>query len=196
MQRLSDEAWADIARAWAEGVESVAAIAARHRLFPARIYVHARQQGWPPRPVAGGRAPAKAGRKRPEDRPSAGAGTEPASPASTSAPAPAAARHRAEEPREAMVRRLLKAIETKLEQLEKRMSSGKAVTAADSERQTRELAQITRAYENILELSLGPDRAADRASAPAAASTADAERWRHEIAERLERLARRRDARG
>lgn len=195
MQRLSDEARADIARAWAEGVESVAAIAARHRLFPARIYVHARQQGWPPRPVAKGKPPAKGGRKRAGERPSAGAGAKSAPPADRHL-SELRSDERAEEPREAMVRRLLKAIETKLEQLEKRMSSGKAVTAADSERQTRELAQITRAYENVLELSLGPDRAADRASAPAAASTADAERWRHEIAERLERLARRRDARG
>jgi hypothetical protein len=184
MQRSNDEVWAAIARDWAEGVESVAAIAARHRMFPARIYVRAKQEGWPPRiaapPPAKVRSKQKSHEKQKSDE------QKPKPPRRQKAPPVSPEPHPADAPRDRLVRRLIKAIDLKLEQLEKRMSCRKAASAADSERQTRELAQITRAYENVLELSLGTDRTAGTAASPA--SAADAERWRGEIARRLERL--------
>lgn len=190
MQPPSDTMWADIADAWAKGEESVAAMAARYRLFPARIYTRAKAEGWPargschliPAPAAHAVPPS------PEASSPAPAGEVPA-PASHEPPEPA------DETRAAMLRRLFRAIDLKLKQLEKRMSSGKAVTAADSERQTRELNQMIRSFEMVTEIARDRDNA-PAGSAPAAVSAADAERMRTEIAERLERLARGRQPRG
>lgn len=188
MQADKDDPWAEIARAWAESEESVASIAKRHRLFPARIYMRAKAEGWPSRASS---AAIPQTPSRPADANSKGRKvTLPPSPRAPAAEAPLAA----DVPREVLLRRLFAAIDLKLEQLEKRMSSGKAVSAADSERQTRELNQMIRSFEMVTELARDRDNAAS-GSAATTVSASDAERMRREIAERLERLARGRQSR-
>lgn len=189
MQADNEDPWPEIARAWVEGVESVAAIAKRHRLFPARIYTRAKAEDWPAR---GGAAEKPKSLTRP-------AGSSSNSKRAPVQPVPAAvaaeAPHAADVPREVLLRRLFGAIDLKLKQLEKRMSSGKAVSAADSERQTRELNQMIRSFEMVTELARDRDNAAVGAAITTVSAT-DAERMRREIAERLERLARGRQPRG
>lgn len=98
----------------------------------------------------------------------------------------------------ALMRRLFNAIKTKLKHLETSMKSGKAMSAADSERQTRQINHLIRSFEKVTELARARDNAASGSGAPGGASisTADAERMRAEIAERLERLAQAKEQRG
>jgi hypothetical protein len=97
--------------------------------------------------------------------------------------------------RAAVVNRLYRAIDTKLKRLESRMQSGKTLTAADSERETRELGTMVRSFEKVTELAADLDRSRQPAGTGRRGdlSAADAERMRREIAERLERLAGRRN---
>ncbi len=159
MKRLTDKAWADIARAYAGGTETVAAIAARHGIDRGVIIRRAQIDGWPRR-----RAPSHAPRA-PTERAQA-----------------------------ALMRRLFNAIKTKLKHLETSMKSGKAISAADSERQTRQINHLIRSFETVTELARARDNAAGAAAA--SASAADAERMRAEIAERLERVAKAKEAGG
>ena len=77
------------------------------------------------------------------------------------------------------------------------MTCGEEPTIADSERETRELAHMIRSFEKVTEVAAdiakpagGSARAAARKQPVAAYVSADAERMRHAIAERLERLHR------
>lgn len=99
--------------------------------------------------------------------------------------------------RASVVNRLYRAIDTKLKRLESRMQSGKTLTAADSERETRELGTMVRSFEKVTELATDLERSRQPAGATRRGdlTAADAERMRREIAERLERLAGRRDDR-
>ena len=175
MKRLTDEDWAAIARAYAAGEESVAAIAARHGTDRNAIYRRARSEGWPRRSTPGFKS-------------------DSARRVASARAAGSAPRNPAERTRAALVQRLLKALDTKLKQLETSMHSGKAVSAADSERQTRELDKMIRSFEKVTELARDRDTAAGSASPSVGA--ADAERMRAQIAERLDRLMRGREPRG
>ncbi|MDX2259418.1 MAG: hypothetical protein NW205_10940 [Hyphomicrobiaceae bacterium] len=88
-----------------------------------------------------------------------------------------------------LTERLLAAIELKLTLWEKRMTSGAETSAADSEREARELASMIRSYEAVAELAApGKPRADANDGSATHGSPADAERRREEIAQRLERL--------
>ena len=176
MKRLTDEAWADIARAYAAGEETVTGIAARHGIDKNAIYRRARSEGWPRRKAA------------------AGLKSDSARRVANASAAGSAPRNPGERTRAALVQRLLKALDAKLKHLETSMKSGKAVSAADSERQTRQLNHLIRSFEKVTELARDRDTASG-AAAPSV-SAADAERMRAQIAERLDRLVRGREPRG
>ena len=94
--------------------------------------------------------------------------------------------------------RLLLAIERKLERIEDRLAHAIEMTAADSEREARELGQLIRNFEKLTTLD-DQEKAALKAQKPAASARSkgataetnnDADRWRQELAKRIERLRR------
>lgn len=117
---------------------------------------------------------------------------EPAGPATgKAAPLTPAARRR-------LLDRLVAAISLKLEQLEHRMAQdfartldgdaqADAATATDHERETRAIGALIDNLGKITEIEGGLDRTAGKS--PAASDLAgDADRWRRELADRLQRL--------
>lgn len=118
--------------------------------------------------------------------------TEPARPATgKAAPLTPAARRR-------LLDRLVAAISLKLEQLEHRMAQdfartldgaaqADAATATDHERETRAIGALIDNLGKITEIEGGLDRTAGKS--PAASDLAgDADRWRRELADRLQRI--------
>lgn len=85
----------------------------------------------------------------------------------------------------AVIGRLYRAISLKLEHMEKRMASGEDRSAQDEERESRALATLITNFEKVTEAVAELDTDGDKQRARVGA---DAERMRHEIAERLERL--------
>lgn len=163
---VDDATWTEIKRLYTETSEPINAIARRHGISDQMIYKRAKAAGWP--------------RRSERKRPSA---------AMRHAGEAAKRRQPARNAQQSVVRRLYRAIDTKLRKLEKRMQSGEALTAADSERETRELGTMIRSFEKVTEVAADIDRPQESAAAKAPLVTAaDAERMREEIAERLERL--------
>ena len=108
-----------------------------------------------------------------------------------------AAAHRPPTPRrpngeEKLARRLLKALDHKMKELETRMTQADAApaTAADSERDARTLGTLVRLFDRLKGIGA---KAAGVTGAPAAGRTAgkdhhDADRVRRDLARRLEKL--------
>lgn len=178
--------WREIRRLYVDSSDPVAAIARRFGLAPRRIYDHARKDGWPRRGVRGKPSPTAS---------IADVIEQPTLSALAAAPPSALSQRRA------LVRRLYRAIDTKLKVMELRMekelsSSTKTVpSSADHERDTRAIATLIKTLESVTELEIGLDRPAD--GSPGAASVVapderaladEAERFRRELAERLQRL--------
>lgn len=92
-----------------------------------------------------------------------------------------------------LMERLCRAATKQLEQMEKGMESGD-MSAADYERLAKSVGAIIGGMEKVAAVQDGGD-GDDKAGAGAQRAVADVERRRHEIAERLERLARERAAR-
>lgn len=117
--------------------------------------------------------------------------------------------------RQALIRRLYKAIDMKLKHWEDRMARGEDLTAADSERMAKEITTMINGFETVAETEGaiekrdaqsaavgtaahgrpasrrgrgGANSAGGALATPDAAVATDAERMRREIAERLERL--------
>ena len=67
------------------------------------------------------------------------------------------------------------------------MGSGREISAAESERETRELGAMIRSFEKVTAFATDIENRR-KPAAPERISTADAERMREEIAKRLERL--------
>lgn len=194
--------WQQIRRLYVAGALSLAAIAEQYGVSAQRIARRAQKEGWPPRQR---RAPgAREGpiRKRDGD-------TRRRSPSATAKPAPkgrspaaAAATLKA---RRALVRRLYKAIDTKLKQMERRMAHDMAtterpsdMTAADHERDTRAIGALIANLSRVTEIEADLERHPGSAS-PAEQQGAqhaerqladEAERFRQDVAERLARLVR------
>ncbi|MFN3744479.1 MAG: hypothetical protein ACK4TL_07220 [Hyphomicrobiaceae bacterium] len=200
----SDEPdWPQIRRQYAAGALTLARIAERHGISVQRLARRARKEGWPARrrrppgtgesPLrkAGGKAPTTAVRKGPRPR------------AAQSAPEGRRRETGATslKARQALVRRLYKAIDTKLKQMERRMAHDMATnegssdrTAADHERDTRAIGALIANLSRVTEIE------ADLERLPESASPTDqhgdrqladeAERFRREVAERLARLVR------
>lgn len=201
--RVDDETWAAVRSAYADTSVPLADIAARHRLTPLAIGARAKWEAWPGREERlRSREAAKMGSKklgskkvapnRRARKPASQSDRQPE--AGGREPVPAKGRpHRlpTRDARKSIVGRLYRAISLKLEHMEKRMASGEARSAQDEERESRALATLINNFEKVTEAvaELDKDGNAGRAGARAStSSSADAERMRREIAERLERL--------
>lgn len=182
---VDEAAWVEARRLYAAGDLTLAAIAGEIGVSVGQLRRRVKAEGWARGRSAAankrGSAPARAGKRRTSD------GRVAKRPAGrTSDDLPEGGNVRA-----AVVNRLYRAIDTKLKLLESRMQSGKTLTAADSERETRELGTMVRSFEKVTELATDLDRSRQPAGASRRGdlSAADAERMRREIAERIERLA-------
>jgi hypothetical protein len=91
--------------------------------------------------------------------------------------------------RRSMIARLYRAISLKLEHMEQRMASGESRSAQDEERESRALGAMIRNFEKVAEVVAELEPSEGARPKDATAVSADAERMRREIAERLGRLA-------
>ena len=200
----SDQAdWSEIRRLYLEGELTVASIAEQHGVSVRRIHQRASRDGWPQRASLGLRK-----RARPPPAPDGKFTAKPAVAASSATARPrrpTGAVAQSLKARRALVRRLYKAIDTKLQQMERRMAHDMATdertadtTAADHERDSRAIgaliANLSRVTEIEADLERIPGTAApadQQAAQHAERQLADeAERFRREVAERLARLVR------
>jgi len=85
---------------------------------------------------------------------------------------------------------MLAAIERKLTRIEARQAVGADMTAADSEREAREIGQLIRNYEKLTNLEAETESSKGRCGARSGRSPKgdDAERWREELTKRIERV--------
>lgn len=98
--------------------------------------------------------------------------------------------------RRKLIRRLYKAIDTKLKLMERRMqlqmtvlAKGKDVPSADHERDTRGISALIKSFDQVTEITTDFDRPADgKPKSAAAALASEADAFRREIAARLEKL--------
>ncbi len=105
----------------------------------------------------------------------------------TGRPAPlSGGRPKSQQPRQALIARLYKALEKKMSEFESRQPNG-AQTAADHERETRTLNTMVRLFERLAALE-EKARTDDAASRDDGGVTADARALREDLAQRLERL--------
>lgn len=196
----SDQAdWSEIRRLYIEHELTVASIAERYGVSVRRIHQRASRDAWPQRTSLGLR-------KRTGPPPASG-GTS--APKSAGTPAAATARPRrltgaaaqSLKARRLLVRRLYKAIDTKLQQMERRMAHDMATdertsdtTAADHERDTRAIgaliANLSRVTEIEADLERMPGTAAPADQQADRQLADEAERFRRDVAERLARLVR------
>ena len=188
---VEDAAWAEARRLYGEGMSSLAEIADATGISVGRLRRRAMAEGWvrAARAQTGSRSSRSGRREAGMPRPSGRAGRARLGAATQGAGSASAVRA-------VVVQRLYRAIDTKLKRLEARMRSGKSLSAADSERETRELGTMVRSFEKVAELAADIDRSKSKTDARRSdVSAADAERMRREIAERIERLVEARNAR-
>ena len=184
MTRLDAAQWADVRALYESGEGTVRGIAARFGISETRILTKAQREDW----------------LRRDGRIS--------NPVGTSGPAaPVPPGHPTRAVRQALIRRLYKAIDMKLKHWEDRMGGGEMLSAADSERMAKEVTTMISGFEKVAET----EGAIEKRDAHAAAATTvtagrgrgkraqsdgdggdelgrDAERMRQAIAARLERL--------
>lgn len=192
--------WSEIRRLYVRGGMTIAAIAGLHGISAQRLARRARSDGWPPRQSRA--AHSRDGPKRTPIRKPPG---EPAKAQKPRPQPPTVHTARSLKARRTLVRRLYRAIDTKLQQMERRMAHDMATdehpsetSAADHERDTRAIgaliANLSRVTEIEADLERIPGAAApttDRANEQADRQLADeAERFRRDVAERLARLGR------
>lgn len=160
-----DDVRAAAETAYRAGIETVAEIAARLAVPVQQIYGWRRELGWPAR--RGGR-PKRVSRRAHKGRRTVG--------------------------KQALVGRLYRAIEAKLEQLEASMSTTETPDAVSNEREARALATLIRNFEKVtaLETDLVRSLGNESNSGPAEAGPDDASRMRRELAERIRRVRERR----
>ena len=192
--------WQRIRRLYVAGALSLTAIAEQYGVSVQRIARRARNEGWPPRRkrASGARdSPIRKqnGEATPRRRSEPASATSPPKRHATTAAATTL------KARRALVRRLYKAIDTKLKQMERRMAHDMATTegpsdttAADHERDTRAIGALIANLSRVTEIE------ADLERHPGVASPAEqqgdrqladeAERFRRDVAERLARLVR------
>jgi type IV secretory pathway VirB10-like protein len=186
--------WAEIRHLYLEGERTVAKIAERYGVSIQRIYQRARREEWPRRTASAVIAKASANRKVPSSRK-----TAPPSQSKRQLKHIARTAPNSLKARRALVRRLYKAIDTKLQQMERRMARDMATdertsetTAADHERDTRAIgaliANLSRVTEIEADLERIPGTATDQQADRQLAD--EAERFRRDVAERLARLVR------
>jgi len=84
-------------------------------------------------------------------------------------------------------------MDAKLKRLEARMDSHEELTAAESERETRELGSMIRSFEKVTAFAAVLEER-EKPSKRKLVAAGDAERMREEITQRLERICADRDA--
>jgi hypothetical protein len=195
--------WPAIRRLYVAGALTLAAIAEQCGVSAQRITRHARKEDWPTRPR---RAPGA--REGPAQKP-AGKTTKVAA---CRKPPKRDAKPTSEgqggsttatslKARRALVRRLYKAIDTKLKQMERRMAhdmatkdGGPDTTAADHERDTRAIGalicNLSRVTEIEADLERFPGSSTPTEQQGDRQLAEEAERFRRDVAERLARLVR------
>lgn len=158
--------WAEIGRLYCESDETIHSIAQRFGVTDRLIFKEARRQGWP---------------RRSERRRQRVGVTGPIAPVPPSDPIRVA--------REALVRRLFRVMNKRLEKLEKRMQTEDDTSPDDIERDRREIDTMVRGLDKLTEAAADRKRPPEAGSGkPTLLTSAEAERLRNEIAERLERL--------
>lgn len=199
---IDPNAWPEVRRSYCETSEPIAAICGRFDITPAELKARRLKEGWPARAPAVQRSGTGA---KPKSKP---APVKLASPRSSKPKA----KRRADKPssanRGAMIRRLYNAIDLKLTQMEQLMTDDTETSSADHEREARALSTLIQTFERMLEFdpaarpahassAAKSDRANGEPAARAsgiAATSADAERLRRDITERVERLMDKRNA--
>lgn len=191
--------WPAIRRLYVAGALTLAAIAEQCGVSVQRITRHARKEGWPTRPrrMPGAReGPARKTAKAAADRTPPNRDAKPAPERQRRSSAATSLRAR-----RALVRRLYKAIDTKLKQMERRMAHDMAAkegardtTAADHERDTRAIGALIGNLSRVTEIEADLERLPG-SSSPAEQQgdrqlAEEAERFRRDVAERLARLVR------
>lgn len=190
-----DAPWDEIARAWHDGAIAIAQIAAQYGLTKGQLTAAAKARGWPtrgelrrgaPSPPAAARAPGKAAAKAAKTRKAKSPapktpGAEPAAAAPAKAIKPAG-----------LVKRIYNTIEKELSKLD--AHGGRS--SQDRERASRALCQLMNSLEKAVEMQREIDKQGGRKQATAQHKEAlkHAEELRREIADRLERLHRKRAA--
>ena len=163
--------WDAIARDYAAGALTVTEICTLHSISPSVLYFRANKMRWKKR--RGSAAPKVAAKSSPRKR-------------------------RTKHPPD-LTQRLLTALDLKMTEFETRMAEGASLSAADSERDARTLNTLVRLFDKLKSFgektASGKNAAAPTASASAQPSPSgndahDADRLRHELAQRLERLGR------
>jgi type IV secretory pathway VirB10-like protein len=204
--------WSEIRRFYLDGEFAIAAIAERHGVSAQRITRRAQRERWPPRPPrrrtsATSKPRGKSDAKSATPSPSDPAATAPRPKSRPKRPTVATgSTARSFRARRALVRRLYTAIDTKLQQMERRMAHDMATeqgssdtTAADHERDTRAIGALIANLSRVTEIEAELERIPGTAAVPAAQQGArdaehqladEAERFRREVAERLARLVR------
>jgi hypothetical protein len=206
MTGLDQPDWSEIRRLYLDGKFAIAAIAEQHAVSAQRITRRAQRERWPPRPPRH----RIAAPSRPRDKPTANSAAPAHSdPAATTRPpksrtrrstAAAGSAARSLKARRALVRRLYTAIDTKLQQMERRMAHDMAteegssdMTAADHERDTRAIGALIANLSRVTEIEADLERIPGTAAADQQADLQladEAERFRRDVAERLARLVR------
>lgn len=203
--------WSEIRRLYLNGRLAIARVAERHGVSAQSIGRRAKRERWPPRrPRPSDGAPSKSPDK-PAAKPPATRATRPVTTASPPKPRPkrpaaaTGATARSLKARRTLVRRLYTAIDTKLQQMERRMAHDMATeqgsadtTAADHERDTRAIGALIANLSRVTEIEADLERipgtaaAADQQAAQRAEHQLadEAERFRRDVAERLARLVR------
>jgi hypothetical protein len=167
----------ELRRLWLETAEAPSAIASRFGLAHQTVVLAARRHGWGARPLIEAVAP----------RSRRGAGRTPPSkckdPGSRrTVPKPPGARRD-------FFARLYGAIDMKLKTIEERMMSDEPSSPADTERDVRALGTLIRNIEKLHEFDDQLSRGRPGQGGATGPTTADdAERRRHELAQRIERL--------
>lgn len=200
--------WSEIRRHYLDGKFAIAAIAERHGVSAQRITRRAQRERWPPRPP---RHRSSTPSKPRDKRAAISAAPTRSDPAATTPPPKSRSRRsagatgsaaRSLKARRALVRRLYTAIDTKLQQMERRMAHDMATeerssgtTAADHERDTRAIGALIANLSRVTEIEADLERIPGTAAVPAAQQgdrqlADEAERFRREVAERLARLVR------
>jgi hypothetical protein len=204
--------WSEIRRLYLDGKLAIAGIAERHGVSAQRITRRAQRECWPPRPPrhrngVPAKPPDKLAAKQAATHVSnsATAASPPKSRSKRSAAATVST-SRSLRARRTLVRRLYTAIDTKLQQMERRMAHDIATeqgsadtTAADHERDTRAIGALIANLSRVTEIEADLERIPGTAAAPADRQAAqqaehqladEAERFRRDVAERLARLVR------
>jgi hypothetical protein len=182
--------WEGIARAIRADTEPIAAIAKRTGIAAITIRARAHREGWTQKPATSAKSDVATPARPPRRTKSKGS--------TSSRKLSSKPRARAKTPadlRLRLIKNFYNTIAKKLRQITDRIAAGGKLTIADDERQARTLITMIRCVEGTLGLETDLARnlsalATGDSVQPAAELAADAERWRTELAKRIQRVER------